>query len=299
MPSPYAPLRIATLTWFAMAVAVMLTGIALTRTPLYPIGFLLSLYGLFHSARNFGRLAKLFALEALLQRGSAETLRDEFNNEGLPRQVFHLLFAVAEADGEAGPRERELVRKFLLPRFIDPRVHADLMNWNAERIPTGQVAPLVHRLRTQLTRPECETLFYWCCALALVDQRFAPEEHEILQVVSKHLGIEAEHARRLFLQAKLRILAANRDGRQQHSQRSTRNRKSNGTGWPGLSTRGRALQVLGLPDDASAVTIRARHRELVKQFHPDAHRNLGEVAAREATDRFHEVQAAYETLTER
>ncbi len=38
------------------------------------------------------------------------------------------------------------------------------------------------------------------------------------------------------------------------------------------------------------------HRQLVKQFHPDKHAHLGPVAAKEAEERFREVQSAYELL---
>ena len=43
--------------------------------------------------------------------------------------------------------------------------------------------------------------------------------------------------------------------------------------------------------------IRSRHRELVKVHHPDAHAHLGPVAAQEATERFREIQSAYELVS--
>jgi DnaJ-class molecular chaperone len=66
---------------------------------------------------------------------------------------------------------------------------------------------------------------------------------------------------------------------------------------PAIDRRAQALAVLGLPSDANPVQIRARHRQLVRKFHPDAHANLGPIAQREATERFTEIQRAYETLT--
>lgn len=53
-----------------------------------------------------------------------------------------------------------------------------------------------------------------------------------------------------------------------------------------------ALAVLDLPDDADEAAVKAAHRKLAKQFHPDA--NPGDETARA---RFIAVQTAYEVLT--
>ena len=65
---------------------------------------------------------------------------------------------------------------------------------------------------------------------------------------------------------------------------------------PSGDPRKRALDTLGLEENASPQDIRARHRELVKRHHPDAHVHLGPVAAEEAAARFREIQEAYEML---
>jgi DnaJ-class molecular chaperone len=51
-----------------------------------------------------------------------------------------------------------------------------------------------------------------------------------------------------------------------------------------------------LDETATPAAIRQRHRVLAKTFHPDRHIHLGEAAAKEAAERFREVQRAYEML---
>jgi molecular chaperone DnaJ len=53
-------------------------------------------------------------------------------------------------------------------------------------------------------------------------------------------------------------------------------------------------EVLGIPPDASEEQIRKAYRRLAMKYHPD--RNRGD---REAEEKFKEVQAAYETLTDK
>lgn len=65
---------------------------------------------------------------------------------------------------------------------------------------------------------------------------------------------------------------------------------------PLLDLRRRALQALGLDDNADAHAIRRRHRELVLAFHPDRQLHLPPEQQAAAAERFHEVQRAYEFL---
>jgi DnaJ-domain-containing protein 1 len=230
-------------------------------------------------------------------------LREELRAASLPRQLFWLLFAVAEVDGKPGAAEREAVRRFLLQRFPDPVTQADLAGFEASRVPPEQVEAIAYDLRRALTPQERDTVFFWACLVAFADGRFAREEHEALQRVARGLGIEAQRARRIFWHAKARTVGGPQEGAwenrserrfEQGAQQQEHSRpRARGV----VTDRGRALEVLGLPRDATQEQIRTRHRELVKEHHPDAHTHLGPVAAQEATERFREVQAAYELLS--
>ena len=55
--------------------------------------------------------------------------------------------------------------------------------------------------------------------------------------------------------------------------------------------------ILGVDEDADEATIRAAFHRLAVQYHPDKVHHLGEEFQRVATERFKELQRAYEVLT--
>lgn len=271
----YAFVRRQAVRSLAGGVLLVLAGIAWLRAPLGVLAPFVAAAGAWIAARAVTRLIRLWAVAQT--PGSA---RPAGPPEDIPRRVFRLLFAVAEADGRAEAEERELVRRFLLERFPDPLTAADLREWEARRPPPRQVASLARSLRDVLDPAERETLFYWSCLVAFVDRRFRDGEHEALQQVARGLGIESHHARRIFHHAKARFLGETESA-------------------AGGSARARALAILGLGEGATREQIHKRHRELVKKLHPDRHQHLGPAAAEEAASRFREVQQAYELLTGR
>lgn len=265
---------------FAQGLMLILLGYVLSRSPFLWIAPFVVGIGVYIASTSFARLARGLGLRQLRK---AAGLDDPFVRASLPRKVYWLLLAVAEVDGRAGPKERELVRSFLMERFVDPVTIEDLRTWTAQRIPTEQVGSLCQRLKLTLSLAECETVFFWCCLVAFADGRFKPEEHQVLQIVAQGFGFPKEYARRIFHQAK-----------QQHFGQGTKDERPRPSR---EDTRRRAFEVLGLEPDATTDEIRSRHRELVKAHHPDAHAHLGPVAAQEATQRFRQIQEAYELLT--
>ena len=280
---------------FVFWAILMLVGFALSRGPLSIGGIALSVFAMYRAARHFSRLAAIIGIEVQHRR----TRGPKQDRSSIARRVFWLLFTVAEVDGRSGAAEMDLVRRFVLERFMSPEVISDLTTWTAPRLQGQDLEQLVGLLRAQLSDAECETLFWWCCLISLIDERFTQTEHGLLQTIARHLGMPPLHAQRLFQHAKARVLAEqgqNTERRQFRGHRDGQGQRGapRQTTTPG--SRSRALHILGLDESADESTIRKRHRELVKRYHPDAHSNLGPVAAEEATERFREVQEAYETL---
>ncbi len=249
-------------------------------------------FALWLSGRNVLRLIRAAAIEHEHSRQVREEFRRQFHRATtLPRQVFMLLLGVAEVDGACDRQERELVRQFVLQRFTSPVDTEDLRVWEAARVSREQLPTLAAVMRQMLTDSECETVFAWCCLVAFADGKFNPEEHMALQEIARGFGMERHHARRIFDYAKqTHLLGGARSGFDEPG--AARDRRPRGA----VSGRSQAFAVLGLEEGATEQEIRNRHRELVKRYHPDKHVHLGPVAAKEAEERFREVQAAYEVL---
>lgn len=267
---------------FGTGLVLILVGVALTRSPFRPLAAILVGTGVYIAASAFARLARAAAREGIFR--ATWSLHEHFARSSLPRKVFWLLLAIAEVDGRVEAAEHETVRRFLMERFAESVSVQDLRSWAAQRIPTDQVGPLTQRLKIILSQAECETVFYWCCLVAFADGTFNPNEHRVLQIVAQAFGFPPHHAKRIFHHAKQRYMAGGEAGPAQRP------------GHP-IDERTLAFEVLGLPPNATDEQIRSRHRELVKAHHPDAHAHLGPVAAEEATERFREIQSAYELVS--
>jgi DnaJ-domain-containing protein 1 len=229
-------------------------------------------------------LLRWYLLQSHMQKAWSAAASEAFARASLPRRVWYLLASVAEADGPMTAVERDTVRRFVLERFLDPIDADELHGWESQPLHVTDRRGLAARIAAGLGDAELDSLFCWCCLVAFADGRFAEPEHGALQEVATGLGLPRARVRMLFHLARAQFLGGRRGGPPTPPPQ------------PG-DTRTRALEVLGLPPTANPDQIRRRHRELVKRFHPDAQPNLGPVAQREATERFHEIQRAYETLT--
>ena len=202
MLSPYTVIKKRAALRAFVGIALVLFGVSSNSQ--FP-GFVLVLVGTLICAGSFTRIIRIFAYEQRWLEESSQLFK-EFSRATLPRQIFWLLLAVAEVDGRAEEDQHELVRRFLLERFVDPISAADLHTWQVHRVPHEQVGVLAMQLRRILSGSECETLFFWCCLVAFADRVFKPEEHEILHRIARGLGLEQQHARATFHQAKASFL---------------------------------------------------------------------------------------------
>jgi uncharacterized tellurite resistance protein B-like protein len=260
---------------------------------------LCGLVGFWLSFGSVTPLVRSLAEDARLRGEWGREAHAAFRRSTTPQQVFLLLLGVAEADGRVGPAERELVRRFLLQRFVDPRTAAHLASWEAQAVPTRDLAALARAVARGLDLGERATLYSWSCLVAFADGRLDAAEHDALRQVARGLGLTDEHARLLLPFAQQVHLRGAAGARAAGGQRAGRAAGRDGAPPRPASEREQALAALGLPEGATSEMIRRRHRELVRKFHPDAQPNLGSVAQEEATERFRVIQRAYVVLTAR
>lgn len=257
--------------------------------PANPLGIgtiLPGFLGFYLALSSITPIVRLLTLESRTRRAWSEAATEAFARASLPRRIYYLLAAVAEVDGPMSAAERETVRQFVRERFFGTESAEELRLWETHPLRVDDRTGLAARIAFGLDETELDSLFCWCCLVAFADRNYREPEHRALQEVAKGLGLPAARARMLFHLAKA-----------QHLRGESRERTTRAT--DGMSDKARALSVLGLPADANQETIRRRHRELVRRFHPDTQPHLGPVAQREATERFQEIQRAYETLAHR
>lgn len=256
------------------------------RDPMGIATLFLGFVGFYVAIRAVAPMTRLYSYRSRTQREWSEAARRAWDRASLPRRIFYLLSAVAQADGPVTASEREIVRTFLLPRF--PIGEHELRTWERQPLEVDDRVGLAARIAVSLDEAELDTLFCWCAMVAFADGRFRPDEHEALHEIARGLDIPQPRARMLFHLARAQFLDGSHRAGGGRSQRPDADRP--------LNARVDALSVLGLPANASAAQVRRRHRELVRKFHPDAQPNLGEAAQREATERFRAIQRAYELL---
>ncbi|MCR9246111.1 MAG: DnaJ domain-containing protein [bacterium] len=272
--------------WYGrFAVGLLLLVVAGTGKVPAPLSVVLGIGGFWLALQATGPLIRLLSRGMHARSHWHDTAQKTFERASLPRRIYYLLAAVAEVDGPMSPSERQTVRHFVLERFADPVYASEIRTWEAQPLPINDRVGLAARIATGLDDSELDTLFCWCCLVTFADGRFRESEHAVLQEVARGLGVAKGRARMLFHLARTQFLRGNRRGDAQPEA-------------PRVDARTEALSTLGLPPDAKPEQIRRKHRELVKKFHPDAHSHLGQAAQREATERFQDIQKAYETLTQ-
>lgn len=267
---------------FAAGVGLLLLAGLGRIHPLFAL--LVGIWGFLLALGSVTPLVRFATLEARMRAAWTAAASATFARASLPRRIYYLLASVAEVDGPMTPAERETVRHFLLERFLDPVQADELRTWEGQPLQVTDRVGLAARIASNVDPNELDSLFCWCCLVAFADGKYAEHEHLALQDIARGLGLPAARARMLFHLARAQYTRGQQQGAPQRPA-------------PAVDARAQALATLGLEAQATADQIRRRHRELVRKFHPDAQPNLGPVALREATERFHEIQRAYETLT--
>jgi DnaJ like chaperone protein len=180
-----------------------------------------------------------------------------------------LSIAVACADGRAGPREVEALKRFFRESF-----------------------PYAEEDQQLLGR--------------LVDRTFLARGHLGVDELARHLvGASTPAGRRLLVRLLLKIAAGDGPGVSPAGQRLIRRiaqmlglaeTEYEGLAAEFLAPAGWEYRVLGLEVGADEEAVRSAYRRLASENHPDRFSSLGAQLMREAEERFKTLQEAYEAL---
>ncbi|MCC6781616.1 MAG: TerB family tellurite resistance protein [Planctomycetes bacterium] len=272
-------------------IGLMTLGFWLSRGFGALVGVPLAFLGMTKAIAEVGRLLRVHDLERSFgpRRGEGPRRAGELDVSSAAEAIARILYAIAEIDGPASAAERVAAIRLVVENFPEPQLAEAMNRWELGRVDAATLRELLRAVRRALDDQNRMRFFRWCTRVALADERFNADEHEVLQTVARELGLAAEVARHLFHDEKGRILAERASG--------GGGQRSQGSPHSSPARRSEALSVLGLDDGASEEDIRRRHRELVKVHHPDANRHLGAAELAASTERFQRIQKAYEVLT--
>ncbi len=129
-------------------------------------------------------------------------------------------------------------------------------------------------------------LIQFLVGLCHIDKLLKPKEYTALKVFTKQLDLEAS-----FLDECIRFYR-----QEKTANTNNQERKHTVFGSTGISQRTKYATILGIGENASENEIKQRYRQLVKRYHPDRYVNESEEQQKQATQRFLEIQEAYEFL---
>lgn len=187
------------------------------------------------------------------------------------RRRFATCFAraflfVARADGVTRPSEMAVVDRFFTQKLGFRAADEQLLDRALSEAETnlGTIETLCAEIRRELNRAEILTLFNGLYDVATIDGDLGKSESAIISQLADMLGVtnaELRQIRALFVPEAPEHYA-----------------------------------LLGLMPEASVSEIKSAFHRAVLENHPDRVAHLGEQAARMATQRFLEVQKAYEAI---
>ncbi|NUQ81729.1 MAG: DnaJ domain-containing protein [Bacteroidetes bacterium] len=230
------------------------------------LGFIIGL--VISSKRNQQRSGSSFYTtgQPMMEPGNVFPYRVEVMIESLVALAMH----VARADKRLYPREREIIRSFILSAQLGPE--AAISAYIDETIDRYKTAPIdlnfhVRRIASFLRPESYQVIILLCVDVAQSDGQIDRDELDALRQICRSFGISESILDR-FMHKK------------------------------GYTTR-EALEILGLQEGASAEEIKKAYRKLALQYHPDRIPPTATEAERKtASDKFIDIQKAYDFLNE-
>ncbi len=205
-----------------------------------------------------------------------------------PRRDFFisllvLVAAVMKADGKVMKSELDVVKNFLREQLENEKdaltalkLLKDLLNNDYD---TQAVAAQIRQHMNYSARLE---LLHLLWSIAVADNEINRSEIRLISEIAEAIGIQSADAKSIEA-----MFARSNYQRQQTSSRYT----SNSTALD--------YEILQIAETASDEEVKRAYRRMAMKYHPDKVAGLGEEAQRKATEKFREVNEAYERIKQK
>lgn len=219
----------------------------------------------------------------------------------LNNSICHIFAIVMMADGIATKTELAVIKEFFLRSFGEKKAKElllllrkclkELDDPNTYR----DVRLHCVRINQYLTYKQRLALLSTLFKISAADGTISQPEAVLLQQYARFTRIgdvDFEHLSNFYAHRYQWEYQSKTNNHQQGQQRQTRN-SNNST----ISDRASALKILGLEENATETEIKKAYRKAAMQYHPDKQVNATQEEIVKATEKFREINEAYDFLT--
>ena len=242
---------------------------------------------------------------SLFEGSSDRPSEDSWTNNSIPtleKSLVFLLASIMMADGKATKSELLAVKKFLANHYSEEDakklllfLREELKNFNMSS--SIDIRPYCIRIN-QLAYEKRLLLLSTLFQVAVADGDICNAEARLIQLYARFTLIRTVD----FAQMQNYYTYGYRWEEQQDNRKYKGNYQSNrNTTTNNANDRGRswACKVLGVPENASESDVKKAYRKLALQYHPDKQIGKSEEEIKAATNKFREINEAYEMLTKK
>ena len=219
-----------------------------------------------------------------------------------------LLAWVACCDGHASDDELRQIRQ-IIQNTPEAEITDEVISIaKGGDLPAIQCACEI--IRASHSQEKAQRLFSLMVLIAIADGYIRPSEIYVLQFLADLLGLTQQQVETSYSEITGKSFPSTPDPskaewwkertakkKQSNSSSSGQSSNSSKTSRTMSMARLKALAMLGLDEDASALDIRSAYRRLAHVHHPDRFANLGPEAASAASESFRRIKDAYEFVT--
>jgi DnaJ like chaperone protein len=203
---------------------------------------------------------------------------------------------VFAADMKISKTEIEKLKKYMTTEFGEEIGEAAEKYVKSNNQNTETIYKICHPL-VEMSYSDRIGVISQLFAMAVSDGEFCTEEEVVILKIAHYLRV----GKKRYNIIKSNILNKSNINNSSHSNQNTTNQQSSqGKGYQFLNQffmpAYNPFVILGLENSASNDDIKKAYRDLVKKYHPDVLTNKSDLIKKQAKEKFHEINNAYESI---